>query len=191
MAMARGMWALLTPCYISFFFLSNFQTLTFSSHFSQELWGLEGWNLVHMCTVGRCIVCIEIRLLLLICPFVSSFFFLSIFIFFCFSNFQFMICLSPQIHYSRAIVRSSDSSSYCCFVLWFNVQSTTMVMLRLSVNLTTHFLGRLRPFVEMISWFVSTKECFVGSEDRTRDRQAVWQNSIVVPTSWCASLFLD
>ena len=31
----------------SFFFLSNFQHWNFSSLFSQELWGLEDWNLVH------------------------------------------------------------------------------------------------------------------------------------------------
>ena len=31
----------------SFFFLSNFQHCNFSSLFSQELWGLEDWNLVH------------------------------------------------------------------------------------------------------------------------------------------------
>ena len=57
---------LLICCFISSFFsLSNFQTLKFLSHFSPELWGLEGWNLVHMWTVGRCIVYTWIRLLLL------------------------------------------------------------------------------------------------------------------------------
>ena len=30
----------------SFFFISSFQHWNFSSHFSQELWGLEDWNLV-------------------------------------------------------------------------------------------------------------------------------------------------
>ena len=36
----------------SFFFLSNFQALkNVLSHFSQELWGLEYWNLVHTWTV--------------------------------------------------------------------------------------------------------------------------------------------
>ena len=60
----------------SFFFLSNFQTI-FSSQLFQELWGLEDWNLVHTWTVGRCIVYTGIRLLLLIHPFISSFFFLS------------------------------------------------------------------------------------------------------------------
>ena len=50
---------------------------TCSSHFSQELWGLEDWNLVHTWTVGRCIVYTGIRLLLHIRPFIFSFFFLS------------------------------------------------------------------------------------------------------------------
>ena len=49
----------------------------FSSHFSQELWSLEDWNLVHMWILGRCIMCTGIRLLLHIHPFISSFFFLS------------------------------------------------------------------------------------------------------------------
>ena len=59
------------------FFLSNFQTLKFLSHFSQELCGLQSWNLVHTLTIDGCIMYTRIRLLLLICPFISSFFFLS------------------------------------------------------------------------------------------------------------------
>ena len=58
----------------SFFFLSNFQYWNFSSHVSQELWCLEDWNMVHTWTVGRCIMFTVIRLLLLIHPFISSFF---------------------------------------------------------------------------------------------------------------------
>ena len=54
-----------------------FQTLEFLSHFSQELWGLEDWNLVHTWAVGSCIMYTGIRLLLLIRPFISSFFFLK------------------------------------------------------------------------------------------------------------------
>ena len=46
----------------------NLSNVNFSSHFSQELWCLEDWNLVHMWTVGRCIVYTGIRLLLLIRP---------------------------------------------------------------------------------------------------------------------------
>ena len=54
------------PLFFHFFFVSNFQTLKIFKHFSQELWGLEHWNLVHTWTVGRCIVYTEIRLLLFI-----------------------------------------------------------------------------------------------------------------------------
>ena len=62
-----------------FIFLSfQFSTLKILSHFSRELWGLEDRNLVHTWTVGRCIMCTGIRLLLLLIrPFISSFFFLS------------------------------------------------------------------------------------------------------------------
>ena len=65
--------------YFSFFFPSNFQTLTFSSHFSQELWDLEDWNLAHTWTVERCIVYTVFRLLLFICPFMFHFSFSPIF----------------------------------------------------------------------------------------------------------------
>ena len=61
-----------------FIFLSlQFSKIKIFHHFSQEVWGLEDWNLVHMWTVGWCIVCTGIRLLLLIRPFISSFFFLA------------------------------------------------------------------------------------------------------------------
>ena len=33
----------------------NLSNENFSLHFSQELWGLEDWNLVHTWTVGRCV----------------------------------------------------------------------------------------------------------------------------------------
>ena len=43
------------------FSFSSIQILKFSSHFSQELWGLESWNLVHTWTMGGYIVCTRIR----------------------------------------------------------------------------------------------------------------------------------
>ena len=58
-----------------FFIFLSLQFSNISSLFFQELWGLEGWNLIQMWTVGRCIVYTGIRLLLLIHPFISSFFF--------------------------------------------------------------------------------------------------------------------
>ena len=60
-----------------FFFSPIFKYENFSSHFSQELWGLKGWNVLHMWKMGGCT---RIRLLLYIGPFISSFFFLSNFL---------------------------------------------------------------------------------------------------------------
>ena len=57
-------------------FISSFSfspVFKHSSHFYQELRGLEGWNVVHTWTVGGCIVYTRIRLLLLIHPFILSF----------------------------------------------------------------------------------------------------------------------
>ena len=47
------------------------------SHFSQELWGLEGSDLLHTWKIGGCIVYTGIRLLLIFVPLFFSFFFLS------------------------------------------------------------------------------------------------------------------
>ena len=73
------------------FSFSNIQILKFSSHFSQELWGLENWNLVHTWTMGGCIVSTRIRQLLLhMCSFIFSFFFLS--------SFQTLKCFCHTFH---------------------------------------------------------------------------------------------
>ena len=65
--------------FLHFSFSPIFKHYKFSSHFSQELWGLEGWNFVTTWTMGWCIVYTGIRLLLLIRPFtcISLFFFLQ------------------------------------------------------------------------------------------------------------------
>ena len=50
-----------------YFFI--FLSLQFSNiKISQELWGLEGYNLLHTWTMGVCIVCTGIRLLFLFVP---------------------------------------------------------------------------------------------------------------------------
>ena len=68
--------ALICPfIFLFFFFLSNFQTLKiFVTLFSGTV---RPRKLVHTWTVGRCIVCTTIMLLLHINPFIYSFFFLS------------------------------------------------------------------------------------------------------------------
>ena len=63
--------------FLHFSFSPIFTHYKFSSHPSEELWDLEGWNFVHPWKVGRCIVYTWIRLLLHICPFIFSVFFLS------------------------------------------------------------------------------------------------------------------
>ena len=61
-----------------FFFLSfQFQTLKFSVTLFSGTVRPRRLKLVHTWTVGKCIVFTGIRLLLLICPFISSVFFLS------------------------------------------------------------------------------------------------------------------
>ena len=70
---------LILPFISSFFFLSNFQHWNFSSHFSQEPWGLEDWKLVYTWTVGRCISCTRIRLCCLFFPLFLHFSFSPIF----------------------------------------------------------------------------------------------------------------
>ena len=78
-------WNQAAAAYSSHYFFI-FLSLQFSTlKFSQELWGLEDWNLVHTWTVGRCIMFTGIRLLLLIHLIISSFFFRS--------NFQHWNCL--------------------------------------------------------------------------------------------------
>ena len=81
-------WGLYWICLV---LLSFCDSVNFSSHFSQELLGLEHWNLVHTWTVGRCIMYTRIRLLL-ICPFIPSFFFLSNF-----QTLKFFVTLSQEL----------------------------------------------------------------------------------------------
>ena len=103
---------LICPFISSFFFLSNFQHWNFLSHFFPELRSLEDWNLVHTWIVGRCIAYTGIRLLLLIPPFISSFFFLP--------NFQtlkfFVTLFSGTVRPTRLKLGTPvDSGQMYCF----------------------------------------------------------------------------
>ena len=66
------------PLFLHFSFSPILKHEKCLSYFSQEVWGLQSWNLIHTWTMGGCIMFTGIRLLLLIHPFISSFFFLSI-----------------------------------------------------------------------------------------------------------------
>ena len=132
----------------SFFFLCNFQHWNILSHFSRELWGLEDWNLVHTWTVGRCIM--YTGLLLLICPFISPFFFLSNF-----QHWNFSSLFSPElwgledsklVHTWRWADISCVSESGCCcsysslyFFIFLSLQFSTLKFLIIL------FSGTVRP----------------------------------------------
>ena len=112
---------LIRPFVFSFSFLSSIQHWNFSSHFSREFWGLEGWHLVHAWTVGRCIMCTRIRLLLLIHPFISSFFFLSNFQHWNFSSLFSQELWGPEdwtwyTHRQWADVSCITESGCCCYL---------------------------------------------------------------------------
>ena len=82
-----GLLLLIRPL-ISFFFFCNFQTLKFFVTLFSGTVRPRRLKLVHTWTVGRCIVYTRNRLLPLICPFISSFFFLS-----SFQTFKFFVTL--------------------------------------------------------------------------------------------------
>ena len=108
---------LLIHQFSSFFFLSNFQHWNFWSHFSRELWDLEDWKLLHLWTVGRCIMYTRFRLLLLIRPFVSSFFFLQ------FSNIKIFVTLFSGTVRPRRLKLGTNVDSGLMYRLYRNQAS--------------------------------------------------------------------
>ena len=98
-----------------FIFLSlQFSNIEIFRHFLfQELWSLEGWNFVYTWAMGRCIMCIRISLLLLIHPFISSFFFLSNF-----QTLKFSVTLFPGTVRPRRLKLGTHVDSgqmYCVY----------------------------------------------------------------------------
>ena len=104
----------------------------FSSHFSQELCGLEGWNLVHTWTMGGCIVYTGIRMLLLCIPFISTFFFLS--------NFQTLKCF---VTFSQELLGLED---------WNLVHMWTVCRCMVYTEVTLLLLLLNRPFISSFSF---------------------------------------
>ena len=70
--------ALICPFIFHFSFSPIFKHENFSSHFSQELWGLEGWHLLHV-ENGRMYRVYQNHAAALICPLIFSFFLFSSF----------------------------------------------------------------------------------------------------------------
>ena len=140
---------LIPPFISSFFFLSNFQHWNFLSHFSQELWGLEDWKLVHLWTVGRCIMYNRFRQLLLIHPFIFSFF-LSL----QFSNIKIFVTLFSGTVRPRRLKLGTNVDSGLMYRLYRNqaaAYSSLYFFIFLSLQfstlkfLVTLFSGTMRP----------------------------------------------
>ena len=150
--------ALIRPFISSIFFLSNFQHWNFSSHFSQEVWDLEDWKLVHMWTVGRCIMCTRIRLLLLIQPFISSFFFCSKFQHWNFSS-----------HFSQGTVRprrlklgTHMDSGQMYRVYWKQAAAAAYSSLYFFIFLSLQF-SNIKIFVTLFSGTVRLRRLKLGT----------------------------
>ena len=150
--------ALICPFISSFFFLSNFQHWNFSSHFSQELWGLEDWNLVHTWAVGRCIMYTGIRLLLLICPFISSFFFLSNFQHWNFSSYfsQELWGLEDWNLVHTWTVSSIPESGCCCLFVPLFLHFSVWCIMYTGIRLLLHICPFISSFF-FLSNFLTLK----------------------------------
>ena len=141
-----------------FIFLSlQFSTLKFFITLFSELWGLEDWNLVHKWTVGRHIVYTIIRLLLLICPFISSFFF--------FSNFQmlkFFFTLFSGAVRPRRLKHGTCLDSGQMYHVYQNQAAAAYISLYFFIVLSLQF-SILTFFVTLFSWTVRPRRLKIGT----------------------------
>ena len=132
---------LFIPLFLHFSF--QFSDIKNFRHFCQELWILEDWNLVHTWTVGRCILFIGIRLLLLIHPFISSVFFLS--------NFQtlqiFVTLFSGTVRPRRLKLGAHVDSGWLCSVYWNQAAAAYLSHLFLNFSFS--------PIFKLLNFFVT------------------------------------
>ena len=135
--------------------LSNIQH--FRHIFSQELWGLEDWNLVHSGIVGRCIVCTEIRLLLLICPFISSFFFLSNF-----QTLKFFVTLFSRTVRPRKLKLGTHVDSGQMYRVYRNQATAAYSSLYFFIFFLSNF-QTLKIFVTLLSGTVRPRRLKLGT----------------------------
>ena len=158
-------WCLFIPLFFHFSF-SPILSQNFWPLFSQGLYGVQTWNLVHMVTMGWCIMFTGIRLLLLIHPFISSFFFFSMMyrvywnqaavayfsLFFFLSNFQafFLGIVRPR----RLKLHVNVNSGWC--IVYTEILLLLLILHFISLffflsnfqnfkNYDTHFSGSVRP----------------------------------------------
>ena len=147
---------LIHPFISSFFFLSNFQHWNFLSHFSRELWGLEDWNLVNTWTVGRCIRYTRIRLLLLIHPFISSFFFLR------FSTLKFFVTLFSGTVRPRRLKLGTHMDSGQMYHVYQNQAAAAYSSLYFFIFLSLQF-STLQFFITLFSGTARPRRLKLGT----------------------------
>ena len=153
--------------YFSFFFLSNFQTLTFSSHFSQELWDLEDWNSAHMWTVDIRIVYTVFRLLLLICHFISSFFFHCNF-----QTFKFFVTLFSETVWPRKLKLGTHMDSEQMHRVYQNQAAAPYSSLYFSF----FFLSNFQTLNFFITLFSGTWRLKLGTHKDSGQMYCVYRN---------------
>ena len=147
----------------------TFQTLEFFVTFSRELWGLEDWNLVHTWTVGRCIMHTGIRLLLLICPFISSFFFLS--------NFQqqFLVTIFSGTVRPRILKLDTNVASGQMSHVYRNQAVAAYSSLYFFIFLSLQF-STLKYFVTLFSGTMMPRRLKIGTRVDSGQIYLVYQN---------------
>ena len=174
------------PFISSFFFLSNFQHWNFSSHFSRDLWGLEDWKLVHTWTVGRCIVYTRIRLLLLIHPFISSFFFR-----FQFSTLKFFITLFSGTMRPRRLKLGTHIDSWQMYLVYWNQAATAIHPLISSFFFLSNF-QTLKFFITLFLGTVRPRRLKLGTHvDSGQMYRVYWNQATAAYLSLYFFIFLS
>ena len=169
--------------FFSFFFLSNFQRLKiFVTLFSGSV-RPRRLKLVHTWTVGRCIMYTEIRLLLLIYFFISSFFFLS--------NFQtlksFVTLFSGTVR-PRRLKLGTHMILGSCIVL---PESGCLFITFLSFFFLSN-VQRLNIFVTLFSGTVRSRRLKIGTHvDRGQMCRVYWNQAAAAYSSLYFFIFLS
>ena len=151
----------------------NQATAAYSSHlFLHFVSGTmrEEWNLVQTWTMGRCIVCNGIRLLLLVRPFISSLFFLS--------NFQtlkfFVTLFSGTVRPRRLKLGTHVNSGQTYRVYW--KQAAALIHPFISSFFFLYNFQTLKFFVTLFSGTVRPRRLKLGTHVDSGQMHRVYQN---------------
>ena len=117
-----------------YFSFSSIFKQNFLSHFSLDLWGLEGWNFVHTWTVDGCILYTRIRLLLLIHPFIFHFSFSTIF-----QTLKFLVTFSSGILRPRRLKLGTHVDSGQMYRVYGNQAAAAYLFLYFFIFLSLQY----------------------------------------------------